>query len=140
MPASKTTKSATVESALDDEAYVAFVERESDSAEDLLAKRAAADPSIITLIAAAREERRLMRDLAAARKVAVLTQTQVAERMRTSQGLVSRLESGAVDPQHSTEDRWADAIGYRIERRLVPKSLPAYAMAESIPQRKRQKV
>ncbi len=125
MPTTKTTKGASVESTLDDEAYAAFVERESDSAEDLLAERAAADPSIIALIAAARDERRLVRDLAAARKAADLTQTQVAERMGTSQALVSRLESGGVDPQHSTEDRWADAIGYRIERRLLPKRTPA---------------
>jgi hypothetical protein len=40
--------------------------------------------------------------------------------MTTSHVSVSRFESGEVDPQHSTEDRYAAAIGVQIERRLVP--------------------
>ncbi len=33
---------------------------------------------------------------------------------------VVRSESGEVDPQHSTEDRYAAAVRLQIERRLVP--------------------
>jgi predicted transcriptional regulator len=49
-----------------------------------------------------------------------IPQAEVARRMATSQAFVSRFESGEVDPQHSTEDRYAAAIGVHIERRLVP--------------------
>jgi hypothetical protein len=40
--------------------------------------------------------------------------------MRKKQPVVSRLLSGDVDPQHSTEDRLGAAMGMRIEHRLVP--------------------
>jgi predicted transcriptional regulator len=33
---------------------------------------------------------------------------------------VARFESGEVDPQHSTEDRYAAPLGLQIERRLAP--------------------
>ena len=42
------------------------------------------------------------------------------ERRVLLKALVSRLESGEIDPQHSTEDRFAAALGLRVERRLVP--------------------
>lgn len=44
----------------------------------------------------------------------------MARRMATSQAFVSCFESGEVDPQHSTEDRYAVAICVQIERALVP--------------------
>jgi len=49
-----------------------------------------------------------------------MSQTELARRMRTKQPVVSRLLAGDVDPQHSTEDRLAAAMGMRIERRVVP--------------------
>jgi predicted transcriptional regulator len=49
-----------------------------------------------------------------------IPQAEVARRMATSQAFVSRFESGEVDPQHSTEDRYAAPLGLQIERRLAP--------------------
>jgi predicted transcriptional regulator len=61
-----------------------------------------------------------MRALAAERRRLHIPQTEVARRMGTSQAFVSRFERAIIDPQHSTEDRYADAIGRKVERRLVP--------------------
>jgi predicted XRE-type DNA-binding protein len=77
------------------------------------------DPLFPVLHRAALERRELMRQLAARRDELGLSQTELAHRMRTKQPVVSRLLSGDVDPQHSTEDRLAAAMGMRIERRLV---------------------
>jgi DNA-binding XRE family transcriptional regulator len=71
------------------------------------------------LVEAARERRRLLRELAAARREAGLTQTAVAARMGTSEAAVSRLESGEVDPKVSTVERYAAALGKRVEWRVV---------------------
>jgi len=48
-----------------------------------------------------------------------LTQTAVAARMGTSEAAVSRLESGEVDPEISTAERYAAALGKRVEWRVV---------------------
>jgi len=71
------------------------------------------------LLAAARERQALIAQLAARRREMRIPQAEVARRMATSQAFVSRFESGEVDPQHSTEDRYAAAIGVQIERRVV---------------------
>ena len=62
----------------------------------------------------------LLKALASKRRELGVSQTELARRMRTTQAVVSRLESGEIDPQHSTEDRFAAALGLRVERRLVP--------------------
>jgi DNA-binding transcriptional regulator YiaG len=100
--------------------YEEFEARESDSIEELDAERAAIDPRLPHLIAAAVERRAFMRALAAERRRLHIPQTEVARRMGTSQAFVSRFERAIIDPQHSTEDRYADAIGRKVERRLVP--------------------
>jgi predicted transcriptional regulator len=91
-----------------------------DSRTDLIAESTAEDPLFLVLHQAEIERRELMRQLAARRSDLGLSQTEIARRMRTQQPVVSRLLSGGVDPQHSTEDRLAAAMGMRIERRLVP--------------------
>jgi transcriptional regulator with XRE-family HTH domain len=60
----------------------------------------------------------LVRDLAAQRQAAGLSQTEVAARMGTSQSAVARLESGATDIRASTLERYAAAIGGEITWRL----------------------
>lgn len=97
-----------------------FTKRESDSLEELTAERAANDRDLPRLIAAARARRAFMRLLASERRRLGVSQAVVARRMGTSQAFVSRFERALVDPQHSTEDRYAEAIGYRVERKLVP--------------------
>jgi transcriptional regulator with XRE-family HTH domain len=47
-----------------------------------------------------------------------LSQTQVAARMGTSQSAVARLESGEADLRLSTLERYAAALGQRLDWRL----------------------
>jgi DNA-binding transcriptional regulator YiaG len=94
--------------------------RQRDFLDELDAERTAANPGFPQILAAARERRALIAQLAAKRRELNIAQAEVARRMSTSQAFVSRFESGEVDPQHSTEDRYAAAIGVTIERRLVP--------------------
>jgi predicted XRE-type DNA-binding protein len=58
--------------------------------------------------------RRLVADLTTRRRVAGLSQTQVAARMGTSQSAVARLESGDANVRASTLERYAAAIGSQI--------------------------
>jgi hypothetical protein len=67
---------------------------------------------------AALARRRLVRELAERRADLGLSQTVVAARMGTSQSVVARLESGEVDARLSTLERYAAALGQRIEWRL----------------------
>ena len=59
-----------------------------------------------------------------ARKSAGLTQEEVAKRMGTTKSAVSRLESSLGNNRHSpsvaTLRKYAEAIGYRLEIRLLP--------------------
>lgn len=57
---------------------------------------------------------RLVRELAAQRQAAGLSQTEVAARMGTSQSAVARLESGLADARASTLERYAAAVGGEI--------------------------
>ena len=47
-----------------------------------------------------------------------LSQTEVAARMGTSQSAVARLESGEADVRLSTLERYAAALGQRLDWRL----------------------
>jgi ribosome-binding protein aMBF1 (putative translation factor) len=64
------------------------------------------------------ERAALVRELAAQRQSAHLSQTQVAARMGTSQSAVARLESGEADVRASTLERYAAAIGSEITWKL----------------------
>src|SRR5882672_7231003 len=61
-----------------------------------------------------------------ARAESGLTQAEVAERVGTTQSAIARLESAA--PKHSpsmaTLQRYAKALGYRLEVRLVKQQRP----------------
>ncbi len=48
-----------------------------------------------------------------------LTQSEIAKRMQTSQGQVTRFESGA-DTRLSTVARYAAAVGLKVEWSLAP--------------------
>jgi ribosome-binding protein aMBF1 (putative translation factor) len=87
---------------------------------ELIEDSTAEDPLFPLLHRAELERRELMRQLAARRDELGVSQTELATRMHTKQPVVSRLLSGDIDPQHSTEDRLAAALGMRIERKLVP--------------------
>ena len=62
--------------------------------------------------------RELADELAGRRRALGLTQTEVAARMGTSQSAVARLETGGSDILLSTVDRYAAALGWRLEWKL----------------------
>jgi transcriptional regulator with XRE-family HTH domain len=64
------------------------------------------------------ERRRLVAEMAAQRRAAGLSQTEVAARMGTSQSAVARLEAGDTDLRASTLERYSAAIGCPITWRL----------------------
>lgn len=65
------------------------------------------------------EERRSLAAALVAKRVELgLSQTAVAARMGTSQSAVARLESGEADLRLSTLERYAAAIGQRLNWRL----------------------
>lgn len=72
------------------------------------------------------EEYTLAREMLAARSKFGLTQEAVAERMGTTKSAVSRLESaGKHAPSLTTLKKYAQAVGCRLEIRLVPSSYAA---------------
>jgi ribosome-binding protein aMBF1 (putative translation factor) len=65
----------------------------------------------------AAERQSLVRELAAQRQAAGLSQTEVAAMMGTSQSAVARLESGTADVRASTLERYVAAIGSELRWR-----------------------
>ena len=90
-----------------------------DELDELIDDFADADPTIRARVDAAVQRRELARRLAARRRKAGITQAEVARRMGTSQGQVTRLESGA-DTRLSTVSRYAAAVGLRVGWTLTP--------------------
>jgi DNA-binding XRE family transcriptional regulator len=84
-----------------------------DDLDKLIEGLAEDDPGLEVRVAAALERRELARQLAARRREAGFTQTEVADRMGTSQGQVARFESGA-DTRMSTVARYAAAVGTTV--------------------------
>jgi predicted transcriptional regulator len=66
----------------------------------------------------ARRRRELSAELVVRRHALGLSQTEVAARMHTSQSAVARLESGDADVRLSTLERYAAALGQRLDWRL----------------------
>lgn len=62
--------------------------------------------------------RALTGELVDRRRALGLSQTEVAARMGTSQSAVARLETGASDVLMSTVDRYASALGWKLEWKL----------------------
>jgi transcriptional regulator with XRE-family HTH domain len=100
-----------------------------DDLDRLIDELAEGDPSITARVAAALERRELARQLAERRRSAGLTQSEVAERMGTSQGQVTRFESGA-DTRLSTVARYAAAVGMKVEWAVAPLRQPSSQTSE----------
>lgn len=66
----------------------------------------------------AQHRQEVLADLVTRRQTAGLSQSDVAARMGTSQSAVARLEAGGVDARLSTLERYAAAVGQRLELRL----------------------
>ena len=90
-----------------------------DLLSEVVAERSERNPDFELLVDAALTRRRLLRELARKREELGLTQTTVAAKMATSQSFVARLEAGDVDTKLSTVERFASALGLRIEWQLV---------------------
>jgi transcriptional regulator with XRE-family HTH domain len=66
----------------------------------------------------AARRRALSGELVARRRALGLSQTELAARMRTSQSAVARIESGDGDVRLSTLERYAAALGQRLDWQL----------------------
>ena len=78
-----------------------------------------ADPKFGKELEALGPEFELARALIEARAKAGLSQSEVAARMGTSQPAVARLESGR-SPTLKSLERYAEALGMKVQIRLVP--------------------
>jgi ribosome-binding protein aMBF1 (putative translation factor) len=72
--------------------------------------------------AALHEEFRLASALIRARAKAGLTQKQLAQKMKTTQAVVARLESGRARPSTRTLERFAAATGTKLRISFEPSS------------------
>ncbi len=89
-----------------------------DFLDEIADERSERNPQFPELVEAALRRRQLLRELAARRERLGLSQTTVAARMGTSQSAVARLEAGEVDARLSTVERFAAALGQKVEWRV----------------------
>jgi len=80
------------------------------------------DPKYRREYAALEEEFSLVAALIEARTRAGLTQEQVAQRMKTTQAVIARLEGGGSKPSTRTLERYAEATGSRLKITFAPES------------------
>jgi ribosome-binding protein aMBF1 (putative translation factor) len=85
---------------------------------DALETKLLADPEVRAEFEALAPEYAIARVLIEARARAGLSQSEVAERMRTTQSVVARLESGRSAPNIRTVERYAKAVGGRLSLRI----------------------
>ena len=83
--------------------------------------RAFKRPEVKSAYEALADEFAFIDELLKARASAGLTQAQLAERIGTTQSAVARLESGSAahSPSIATLQRYASALGFRVEVRFV---------------------
>lgn len=86
-----------------------------DDLDVFIAERTAQNPTFPQLMEAARRRRLLLRELAKNREELGLSQAEVAARIGTSQSALARLERGEGNPTLATVDRYASAMGKKIE-------------------------
>jgi transcriptional regulator with XRE-family HTH domain len=72
------------------------------------------------LVEAAARRRVFLRELGKLREGNGRSQTAVAAEMETSQSSVARMEGAAGDARISTLDRYAHALGFRVQWHLLP--------------------
>ena len=76
------------------------------------------DPEFAKEYEALRPEYEIARSLIELRIEKGLTQQEVAQKMNTTQSVISRLESGSANPSLATLKRLADALGARVVLRF----------------------
>src|SRR5687768_292272 len=92
---------------------------EPDTDFDELLADARRDPAAQVIYQETMQRAKFLTQSIAARKKMGLTQQQLAEAMGTSQSAISDLESGRVEPQLQTLQRYARALGCRFDFALV---------------------
>jgi seryl-tRNA synthetase len=95
---------------------------EPDFLDELIAERTARNPDFPEMVEAAARRRALLGALAERRREGNRSQTAVAAAMHSSQSSIARLETSATDARISTLDRYAGALGYRLQYHLIPES------------------
>jgi predicted transcriptional regulator len=81
-----------------------------------------ANTDVQTAYEAQGSEFAIVQELIAARMRAGLTQSDIAQRMGTTQSVIARLEGGRRTPSMNTVQRYANAAGCRAVFRLEPLS------------------
>ena len=84
-------------------------------------RRALARPEVKAAYEASAEEFAFLDEVLRARAESGLTQAEVAKRIGTTQSAIARLESAEAkhSPSIATLQKYAKALGYRVEVRLV---------------------
>jgi transcriptional regulator with XRE-family HTH domain len=92
-----------------------------------LRTKALVNPGVATEYEKLADEFSLLDEFLKARAAQGLTQAQVAEKIGTTQSAVARMESGSGkhSPSLATLSKYADALGCKLELRLVRKPPPA---------------
>ncbi|MCB2183587.1 MAG: helix-turn-helix domain-containing protein [Desulfobulbaceae bacterium] len=90
-----------------------------DDLNKYIAKRKKKSPAFAANFEKGYEEFKIGALLKMAREEAGLTQEQVAEKLRTKKSAISRIENHAEDIRLSTLERFAEAVGRRIELNIV---------------------
>src|SRR3954451_2649840 len=98
---------------------------EPDFLDELIADYTAEDPHFPVLLAEADARRAAFRALAAVRDESKISQTAAAAAMKTSQSALWRLETTATDARISTLQRYAHALGMRLQLVFVPEESAA---------------
>jgi transcriptional regulator with XRE-family HTH domain len=91
-----------------------------DFLDEIIEEQTARNPEFPEMVEAALRRRRLLRQLGEVREGQEQSQTAVAAEMKSSQSSVARLEGSADDARLSTIDRFAEALGYRVQWHLLP--------------------
>lgn len=93
---------------------------ERDFVDEFIEEAERSVPGYSEMVEAAGRLRVLIEEMAEVRRRAGLSQTTVAALMGTSQSAVARLETTEYSPNLSTLERYAWAVGRRIEFNLSP--------------------
>lgn len=91
-----------------------------DFLDELIKEGTERNPDFPKMVEAASRRRALLRQLGDMREIGGRSQTAVAAEMKSSQSSVARLEGSAGDARISTIDRYAEALGFRIQWHLLP--------------------
>ena len=96
-----------------------------------LRTKALANAEVATEYEKLADEFSLLDEFLKARAAQGLTQAQVAEKIGTTQSAVARMESGSGkhSPSLATLTKYADALGCKLELRLVQKPRPTSNLA-----------